>query len=133
MRSVLFAGVSVLFLTFPAIAQREPVTAVIGSQISAFLNNDTETAFSYASPSIRRLFGTPDRFGEMVRQGYPMVWRPAEVRYLQLREVAGSLWQRVMITDPAGVIHMLDYQMKMIDGMWRINGVQILPAPGDTA
>jgi len=132
MRSVLFAGVSVLFLTFPAIAQREPVTAVIGSQISAFLNNDTETAFSYASPSIRRLFGTPDRFGEMVRQGYPMVWRPAEVRYLQLREVAGSLWQRVMITDQNGAVHLLDYQMVKPDKSWKINAVQLLGGQGES-
>ncbi|WP_027257718.1 DUF4864 domain-containing protein [Leisingera aquimarina] len=126
MRSVLFAGVSVFLLAFPAIAQREPVTAVIGSQISAFLNNDTETAFSYASPAIRRIFGTPDRFGEMVRQGYPMVWRPVEVRYLQLREVAGSLWQRVMVTDEQGAVHLLDYQMINLESGWKINAVHLL-------
>ncbi|UWQ35057.1 DUF4864 domain-containing protein [Leisingera sp. M527] len=126
MRSVLFAGVSVFLLAFPAIAQREPVTAVIGSQISAFLNNDTETAFSYASPLIRRIFGSPDHFAEMVRQGYPMVWRPAEVRYLDLREVAGSHWQRVMITDTKGRVHLLDYQMVNLESGWKINAVQLL-------
>ncbi|WP_291729862.1 DUF4864 domain-containing protein [Leisingera sp. F5] len=132
MRSVLFAGVSVFLLAFPAIAQREPVTAVIGSQISAFLNNDTETAFSYASPSIRRIFGTPDRFGEMVRQGYPMVWRPVEVRYLQLRDVAGSLWQRVMVTDEQGAVHLLDYQMINLESGWKINAVHILKGQGES-
>ncbi|UWQ57835.1 DUF4864 domain-containing protein [Leisingera caerulea] len=132
MRSVLFAGVSVFLLTFPAFAQREPVTAVIGSQFEAFLNNDAETAFTYASPNIRRIFGTPDRFGQMVRQGYPMVWRPAEVRYLDLREVAGNLWQRVMITDQNGTVHLLDYQMVKLESGWKINAVQILKGQADS-
>ncbi|MBY6068791.1 DUF4864 domain-containing protein [Leisingera aquaemixtae] len=132
MRSVLFAGVGIFLLTFPVFAQREPVTAVIGSQFEAFLNNDTETAFSFASPNIRRLFGTPERFGEMVRQGYPMVWRPAEVRYLDLRDVAGSLWQRVMITDQTGAVHLLDYQMVKMESGWKINAVHLLKGQGDS-
>lgn len=65
----------------------------------------------------------------MVRNGYPMVWRPAEVRYLKLREVKGALWQRVLIRDRAGGVHLLDYQMVRVDGNWRINGVHILRAP----
>ncbi|CUI00293.1 hypothetical protein PHA8399_02420 [Leisingera aquaemixtae] len=36
MRSVLFAGVSVFLLTFPVLAQREPVAAVTGSQFETF-------------------------------------------------------------------------------------------------
>ncbi|MBY6141670.1 DUF4864 domain-containing protein [Leisingera daeponensis] len=132
MRSVLFAGVSVFLLAFPAVAQKEPVTAVIGSQFEAFRNNDAETAFTYASPNIRRIFGSPERFGAMVRQGYPMVWRPAEVRYLDLREVAGSLWQRVMITDHAGVVHLLDYQMVNLKSGWKINAVHLLKGQGDS-
>ena len=114
-------------------AQERDIQAVITQQIEAFQVDDFAQAFTYASPNIQGFFGTSERFGQMVMSGYPMVHRPDAVRYLELREIAGNLWQRVMITDPAGVIHILDYQMKMIDGMWRINGVQILPAPGDTA
>ena len=116
-----------------SVAQERDIQAVITKQIEAFQVDDFAQAFTYASPNIQGFFGTSERFGQMVMSGYPMVHRPDAVRYLELREIAGNLWQRVMITDPAGVIHMLDYQMKMIDGMWRINGVQILPAPGDTA
>ena len=58
-----------------------------------------------------------------------MVHRPSDVRFLELREVAGRLWQRVMMTDAAGRIHMLDYQMIETPEGWQINGVQILPAP----
>jgi hypothetical protein len=103
---------------------------VIGAQISAFQQDDFAGAFAYASPTIQGIFGGPDRFGEMVRQGYPMVWRPEDVRYLERREIAGRVWQRVMVRDTKGVLHMLDYQMVQVDGMWRINAVQLLQMPG---
>ena len=109
---------------------REPgIEATIQSQIDAFLVDDFAKAFTFASPNIKSIFGSPDRFGQMVRQGYPMVWRPGEVRYLELREISGALWQKVMIRDQAGGIHLLDYQMINTGDGWQINGVQILRAP----
>jgi hypothetical protein len=59
-----------------------------------------------------------------------MVWRPAEVQYLELRKVAGNLWQRVMVTDQAGRTHLLDYQMIKTDDGWQINAVQLRPEVG---
>ena len=69
----------------------------------------------------------------MVQNGYPMVWRPGDVQYLDLREVDGALWQRVMIRDQTGGVHMLDYQMLQMDGDWRINGVTLVREPGGGA
>ncbi|MGI9369103.1 MAG: DUF4864 domain-containing protein [Ruegeria sp.] len=114
-------------------AQEAEIEANIGAQISAFKADDFAKAFSYASPNIQQLFGTPDNFGTMVRNGYPMVWRPAEVRYLELREVGGLLWQKVMIVDGSGQVHLLDYQMIRQGGDWKINGVQILGAADPAA
>lgn len=105
------------------------IEATIGAQIEAFLVDDFAQAFTFASPNIQGLFGTHDRFGQMVRNGYPMVWRPGDVQYLELREVEGALWQRVMIRDRMGGVHMLDYQMIRVGEDWRINGVQLLRAP----
>ena len=79
----------------PAAAIRQ----VISEQIEAFEADDFETAFSFASPGIREMFGTPGRFGEMVREGYPMVWRPGEVRFSDLAERDGRTVQRVLVTD----------------------------------
>ena len=62
-----------------------------------------------------------------------MVWRPGAVRYLELREIQGALWQRVEITDGEGNLHWLDYQMQQIDGIWRIAGVQVLRPPSVNA
>lgn len=109
------------------------IEATITAQIDAFLNDDFETAFTYASPNIQGIFGNSDRFGMMVRQGYPMVWRPDNVEYLELRNFSGALWQRVKIRDRDGRLHFLDYQMIETGDGWKIDGVQILQAPGISA
>ena len=107
-------------------AQDEDIRGTISAQIEAFRADDFARAFTFASPNIRTLFGTPENFGGMVRSGYPMVWRPTEVEYLDLRERGGQLWQKVMITDAAGQVHILDYQMIETKNGWKINGVQLL-------
>ncbi len=132
MKRLVLGVVASVLMAVGAWAQEAPERAIqgtISSQIEAFEADDFAEAFSFASPSIRQMFGTPERFGMMVRQGYPMVWRPGEVRYLELREIAGRLWQKVMIRDRAGQLHVLDYQMVEGENGWKINGVQILPSP----
>jgi hypothetical protein len=128
-RLILALGLSALTATATlAEGPRNPaIEGAIQSQIDALLSDDFATAFTFASPSIKGMFGNPDRFGAMVRQGYPMVWRPGAVRFLDLREVGGRQVQRVMITDQAGAIHLLDYFMIESAEGWQINGVQILP------
>lgn len=114
-------------------AQGAEIEATISAQIEAFKQDDFARAFTFASPSIQGLFQTPDNFGRMVRGGYPMVWRPAEVRYLELKETAGFQFQRVLITDADGASHLLEYQMVNLDGEWKINGVRLLPNPPASA
>lgn len=106
------------------------IEATIQNQFDAFLAEDVTTAFSFASPGIKGMFGTPENFGRMVKDGYPMVWKPSDVQYLELREVAGGLWQRVMVTDQSGRTHLLDYQMLQTPEGWQINAVQLLPEVG---
>jgi hypothetical protein len=128
MRNLAFAAA---FLSFAsaALAQGEEIQSVIKRQIDAFLKDDFATAFTFASPGIQGIFVTPENFGAMVRNGYPMVWRPTDVDFGELREVAGRLWQRVIVRDAEGRIHTLDYQMVEDADGWRINGVQLLRAP----
>jgi hypothetical protein len=128
MRRVLLIAAVIAGLAVPANAQSADIEAVIGAQIEAFRADDFVRAFTYASPTIQDLFRTPENFGGMVRGGYPMVWRPAAVRFLELREIAGALWQKVMITDATGQVHVLDYQMIPSEDGWKINGVQLLQA-----
>ncbi len=129
MRNGLYAALIAAVLALPATAQEAPIQDTIRSQIDAFQADDFGRAFTFASPTIKGMFGTPENFGAMVKQGYPMVYRPAEVQMMDLRDVAGDLWQRVRITDQAGAGWLLDYMMVETAEGWQINAVQILPAP----
>ena len=118
-----------LALSGSAGAQDAPIRETIQNQLDAFQADDLARAFTFASPTIKGLFGTAENFGAMVKNGYPMVYRPAEVEMLELREIAGNLWQRVRITDQAGKGHYVDYMMIETPEGWQINAVQLLPAP----
>lgn len=126
----LFAGLLVcLLLPFTAQAEEDAIKRVITQQLDAFLADDFETAFTYASPSIKRLFGSVQRFEQMVRDSYTTVHRPAEVTLLDQRSQSGRTEQRVMIRDQLGRLHMLSYQMVETPEGWQINGVALLRAP----
>ena len=129
MRHHLMAAAVAAAMAGGAFAQDGPIEGVIQGQVDAFLAGDVEGAFSYASPGIRRLFGTPERFGAMVERGYPMVWRPAGVRYLDRRERGERVQQKVLMRDEAGVPWVLAYEMVEGPDGWVIDGVQILQAP----
>jgi hypothetical protein len=69
----------------------------------------------------------------MVSQGYPMVWRPADVEYLELRDGQRGYAQRVRITDGQGRVYLLDYYMIQTESGWKINGVELLEDEGLSA
>jgi hypothetical protein len=123
--AVAFAAV----LALPAWADPDVFQGVIGEQISAFQADDFATAFTFASPGIQGMFRTPENFGLMVRQGYPMVWRPERVEYLEARRDGSGWRQEVLITDADGRLHKLAYEMVETPAGWRIAGVRILAAP----
>ena len=130
---IVLAAIVTMAGTTPAPAQEAEIETVIREQLDAFLAEDVDTAFEYASPSIRNMFRTPGNFGAMVRNGYPMVWRPGEVRFGVLEDRDDGLWQRVYITDEAGTGHALEYRMTEVDGRWRISGVRVLDLAAVTA
>ncbi|WP_170526035.1 DUF4864 domain-containing protein [Ruegeria arenilitoris] len=126
MRRLLLAVSLSAGLATAAVAQSGDIEANIAAQIEAFKADDFATAFTFASPNIQTMFRTPENFGAMVRNGYPMVWRPAEIRFLELRQISGFWWQKVMVVDAKGRVHILDYQMVQLENGWKINGVQLL-------
>lgn len=130
MRRLAFGLLTAFSFSLPVAAQEDPVQQTILNQIEAFKADDFATAFDFASPSIKSIFMSPENFGAMVKNGYPMVHRPGSVRMLEQREISGNLWQKVMITDQSGRAHVLDYQMIQTPDGWQINGVQLLPEPG---
>ncbi len=110
-------------------AAADETRAVIERQLEAFQLDDWSSAFEYASPSIQQKFGGPEVFGRMVREGYPMVWRPSIVDFLGGEPTDGGVIERLQIIDSAGQEYIAEYRMIQVDGFWRIAGVRIEKAP----
>ena len=119
-------------LMLPALAKAQDADAiegVISGQLQAFNDRDVATAFTFASPMIKGMFGNPANFGMMVEQGYPMVWNNSDVEFLELKEINGVLFQRVQMRDAQGERYVAQYEMIQTPDGWQINGVSIIPAP----
>ncbi|MEM7439136.1 MAG: DUF4864 domain-containing protein [Pseudomonadota bacterium] len=119
-----------LMFAVPVKAQQGDIEGVISSQIESFQRDDFETAFTHAAPNIVALFQTPQRFAQMVVNGYPMVHRPTKVEFQDLVQRGGALYQRVLLRDRTGAYFQAEYSMVKVAGVWKIAGVQIVRAPG---
>lgn len=113
----------------PAMAQNGSIEGVISEQLQAFNDRDVEAAWEFASPTIKGIFQTPENFGRMVQNGYPMVWDNSNVQFLDRQEFETRTRQEVLIQGPDGASYILDYQMIETEAGWQINGVQVIPAP----
>lgn len=126
-----------LSLALPSWAQapvgdedRAAIRWAIEGQIAAFRRDDAEGAFAFASPSIRRIFGTSAVFADMVRRNYPQVYQPDLVAFGDLFQNEGRIVQLVGLVDADGRTIAAAYEMvQQQDGVWRINGCQLLDAP----
>ena len=133
MRLIAFLTALTLLITPATLSAAEPddsIQAVIADQIAAFQANDVDRAFTHAAPNIQKIFETPQRFGQMVRQGYPMVWRPARYQWLKIVQTEVGPVQVVLFEDQSGSLHEAGYLMEQVDGVWRINGVKLRKVEG---
>ena len=102
------------------------IRAVISEQLDAFARDDAPRAFALASSGIRAQFGSPEIFMDMVRTGYPVVYRPKSVQFEKPAVVDGEVIQPVRMTDADGESWVAFYPMqRQPDGRWRINGCQL--------
>ena len=131
--SSLFGMVLIVLTTFGATAQQADIESTITGQFEAFKADDFEGAFQFASPNLQMMFRSAENFKRIVTAGYPMVWKHSEFRFLDLREAAGTWWQKVQVTDLKGFTYLLDYQMVETPDGWRIAAVQLLDAPSVSA
>ncbi|MGB0905657.1 MAG: DUF4864 domain-containing protein, partial [Mangrovicoccus sp.] len=54
-------------------AETLAIQSVIGQQFEALKADDFERAFDFAAPSIKGMFGTAERFGQMVRDYFDVL------------------------------------------------------------
>jgi len=113
----------------------EPVDtaqSIIQSQITAFLNDDAKTAYSFASPAIRGKFSNETVFFDMVKKGYAPVYRPGNFAFGRSKVDGDMVVQEVLIAGPDGKDWTALYQLlRQPDGSYKINGMHIVrAAPG---
>ena len=112
----------------------EEIRATINSQLDAFQRDDWAEAFTYASPVLQQIFGTPDRFRNMVLGGYQAVYRPRQVSFRDLVTTGPRPVQMVFFIGPDGLAYLAAYEMEQqADGSWRIAGVQMMRAAAEAA
>lgn len=136
---VLAAIVSAFVWAGPAAAgdvsdtDAKAVQSVIDGQIGAFRAHDDETAYSYAAPGIRQAFPTLQQFMAMVTSGYRPVYDPQSYHFGRNTEVDGQIHQEVLIVDKDGKAWQAVYTLKQQpDGSWKITGVKLNPARGES-
>lgn len=138
MRAVL-ALLAVGFLAGPAVAAdeaaRSQARAAVERQIEAFRKDDAATAYAQAAPSIQTMFPSPDTFIAMVKKGYSPVYRARRFSVDRIEDAGDDrMALGVTLQDEDGVDWMALYTLeKQSDGAWRINGCQLVKAPGSNA
>jgi hypothetical protein len=102
---------------------------VITRQLEAFKRDDAAQAYAFAGPSIRTLFPTPEIFIEMVRRGYPPVYRSRQVEFGPLAMRDGELVQTVELVGPDGSSATALYSLvRNRSGAWVISGCSLIPS-----
>ena len=111
----------------PTSADRRAIEATIRQQLDAFRSDDAERAFGFASPDIRRQFGSSDNFMRVVRERYEPVYRPSAVQFGRLDAIAGGWIQSVDLVDGDGRVWRALFTMRrQADRQWKIGGCQLL-------
>jgi hypothetical protein len=126
-----FLSAALLMLTFNmpmAMANdAQDIRQVITDQLEAFKRDNGKEAYSFAAPVIQQIFPTQDAFMQMVREGYPQVYRPSSYVFTAMEARDDGYSQNVLITDEMGKIWNVRYSVqKQPDGNWKISGCQIL-------
>ncbi|MEM8794546.1 MAG: DUF4864 domain-containing protein [Pseudomonadota bacterium] len=102
---------------------------VIREQIDAFLRDDAETAFSFASPGIKSHFGSPLTFMTMVKRGYFPVYRPQAFEFGPSSKDGTRIVQSLFITAQNGKLYEAQYALsQQEDGSWKITAVHLKEA-----
>ncbi len=113
-------------------ADEKAVRSVIEAQLSAFAADDANKAFSYAAPNIQQMFGKASNFLNMVREQYPVVYRPASVTFLKPETMKfhgknNEVVQQVQMTDLEAGRWIATYSLaQQKNKTWRITGCVVV-------
>jgi hypothetical protein len=112
-----------------AAAEWARIGAVVTAQREALVAGDGARAFAFATPALRRQYGSAEAFMRMIRSGYQAL---VDARYVELLEgavIEGSTVQPLRLVMPDGAVLVALYTMeRQRDGSWRIAGCVIAPS-----
>lgn len=108
-------------------AEIQSAQSTIDRQLKAFQSNDGATAYSFAAPSIKRIFPTVDAFMDMVTSGYPPVRRPRSYMFGKVQETSPrEIVQQLIIVGPDGKTYEAVYTLELQpDGTHAITGCSL--------
>ena len=112
--------------------EREIAQNIISSQIEAFKENNIEKAYTFAAPNIQAQFSNPEVFGMMVKNGYPIIWRPKSFKFTKFKDLGNKSIQRVLFQSYDGRLETYDYILEKYDDLWKIAGVLTINLAGET-
>ena len=110
----------------------EAVRYTISAQIDAFKQNDVKKAYTFAAPNIQAQFPSPDIFGLMVRNGYPIIWKPKSYKFTTFKDLGNRCIQRVLFQSYNGSLESYDYILEKNGSVWKIAGVLTIKSAGET-
>ena len=113
-------------------AVMEEVHHTISSQIDAFKKNDVEKAYTFAAPNIQAQFPNPETFGLMVRNGYPIIWKPKSFKFVKFKNLGDKCIQRVLFQSYNGSLETYDYILEKNNKEWKIAGVMTIKSADET-
>ena len=143
LRTLGAALLAVIMLAGAALAQkteeeapanlRSGAQTTINGQMQAFRAREHDQAFSYADPSLQKLFRNTETFIGMVKGGYGAIYDAQGWSFGRSRMDGATLYQELYVTGPNGREWIALYTMKQdAAGNWRIGGVRIIPGAGQT-
>jgi Domain of unknown function (DUF4864) len=75
------------------------IRELVKTQLAAFEKNDAGLAFAHGSDAIRRRFKSAQEFVGLVRDEYPVVYRPHSAEFYRVDEIAGKMFLPVQLAD----------------------------------
>ncbi len=129
-----------LFLAQPVLAEENTAAnpafqAIITHQLKALAMDDAATAYADAAPNVQQIFPTSEIFMNMVRGGYPPVYRNKAYDFEGSGvDSSGRPFQRVGLIGADGARYQAVYFMEQqADGSWKISGCVVAKVAGEDA
>ena len=112
--------------------EENEIKFIVNQQLEAFQDDDFEKAYSFASPTIKKMFSSPEVFRKMVIGGYQAVYRPQSIKMGSVEIIKGVTTLKVYLVDPNGEFVTANYLMeKQGNGEWLISGCVLSKAESD--